>query len=191
MRLAFVLAGALALLGACAQTPAPVVNPPIGFTGRAAIKIDAPRVEIVEAYAAPLRAPNVEHEFAQRPSDLVKAWLRDRLRPAGQGGQFVATIKDASIIAEPLAVKGGIEGAFTKQQSVNLVAKVVVLLEYRRAGGFEATATVSVARSRTLPEGLSLADRDRAYYEFSRELAADLDAQLEANVNDNLRDALL
>ena len=62
MRRIMIAVSMLLVLGACAQTPAKVALPPISFVKGAPIKIDAPRIEIVENYIAPLRAPNIEHE---------------------------------------------------------------------------------------------------------------------------------
>ncbi len=182
---------AAAILTACAQTPAPVVLPAIGFANGAPMRVDAPRIEIVESYHSPMRAPNVEHEFSQSPSALVKAWVRDRMVASGRGGEFRLVIKDASVVAEDLPLKGGIEGALTRQQAVNLKARIVVALEYTRKNGSDAMVTVTVAKSRTLAEGLSPIERDKANYAFIRDLGTDLDRELQQNMDASMRDALL
>ena len=155
------------------------------------MKVDAPRIDIVDSYISPMRAPNVEHELPQSPADLVKAWVRDRLKAAGRGGEFRVVIKDASIVAEDLPLKRGIEGALTRQQAVNLVARIVVSLEYTRRNGADAMVTVTVAKSRTLTEGLSPIERDQANYNFMRDLGADLNRELQQNIDASMREALL
>ena len=117
--------------------------------------------------------------------------MRDRLKAQGRGGEFRVVIKEASVIAEQLPLKGGLQGALTRQQSVNLNAKIVVSLEYSRGNGNEASVVVTVARSRTLSEGLSLTERDDAYYKFTQDLAADLDMNLQANMDSSMREAVL
>lgn len=179
------------MLGACANTPAPVKLQPIGFINGAPMKVDAPRIDIIESYVSPMRAPNVEHELMQSPAALVKAWMRDRLRAVGRGGEFRVVIKDASVIAEDLPLKRGLEGALTRQQAVNLNGRIVVSLEYSRKNGADAMVTVTVAKSRTLPEGLSPIERDQANYNFIRDLGVDLDRELQQNIDASMREALL
>jgi hypothetical protein len=179
------------LLAACAQTPQPTAFPPISFTDRAALAVDAPRIQIVEQYASPLRAPHIEQDLPVAPMTLVKAWFRDRLKAQGKGGEFRAIIKEASVISEDLPKKGGIEGALGRQQAVNLTGRFEVLLEFSRKNGAEANVTVNVSRSRTLTEGLSPIERDKAYYAFMKDLGDDLSRELQTNMENNMREALL
>jgi hypothetical protein len=179
------------LLAACAQTPPPAPFPPISFADRAPLAVDAPRIEIVELYASPLRPPHIEQDLPVAPMTLVKTWLRERLKPQGRGGEFRAKIKEASVISEDLPKKGGIEGALGRQQAVNLTGRIEVLLEYSRKNGAEASVTVNVSRSRTLTEGLSPIERDKAYYAFMKDLGDDLSRELQTNMENNMREALL
>lgn len=179
------------LLAACAQTPPPTPFPPISFTDRAGLSVDAPRIQIIEQYASPMRAPHIEQDLPVAPMTLVKAWFRDRLKAQGKGGEFRATIKEASVISEDLPKKGGIEGALGRQQAVNLTGRFEVLLEFSRKNGAEANVTVNVSRSRTLTEGLSPIERDKAYYAFMKDLGDDLSRELQTNMENNMREALL
>jgi hypothetical protein len=187
----FSLALASVLLAACAQTPAPVAFAPISFVNGAPFKIDAPRIEIVEVFSSPMTPPHIEHLLPSSPTTLVRSWVRDRLQANGRGGSFKVVIKDASVIAEDLPLKGGIEGAFTRQQAVNLNARIVVSLEYYRANGADSSVAVTVSRARTLSEGLSPIERDKAYYAFVKDLASDLDRELQSNMIAAMRDAML
>ena len=179
------------LLAACSSAPPAPSFAPITFTDSAAMRVNAPSIAIQEEFVSPLAPPHVEYEMPVRPVELVRAWVRDRLRPIGSNGTFRVIIKDASVVAEKLATKGGIEGALTTQQGTNLIAKISVELDYESPEQAVATTTVNIYRTQTLAEDLSINDRDKAYYQLAKDLAADLNKQLESNVSQNMRDALL
>ena len=180
------------LLASCSSAPPAPSFAPITFTEWPAMRVNAPSIAIQEDFVSPLAPPHVEYEMPVRPVELVRAWVRDRLRPIGSNGTFRVIIKDASVVAEKLQTKGGIEGALTTQQDTNLVAKIAVELDYEQPDqGAMVTATVNIYRTQTLAEDLSINDRDKAYYQLAKDLAADLNKQLESNVSQNMRDALL
>lgn len=179
------------LLAACSSTPPPPSFAPITFTDWPPMRVNAPSISIQEDFVSPLAPPHVEYEMPVRPVELVRAWVRDRLRPIGTTGTFRVIIKDASVVAEKLPTKGGIEGALTTQQGTNLIAKISVELDYDQPNQGSATATVNIYRTQTLAEDLSINDRDKAYYRLAKDLAADLNKELEASIMQNLRDALL
>ena len=180
------------ILAACTSAPPTPSFTPIGFGQYPSMKVNAPRVDVQEDYVSPLAPPHVEYEMPVRPVELVRGWVRDRLRPIGASGTFRVVIKDASVVAEKLKTKGGIQGALTTQQGTNLIAKISVEIVYEQPSqGTSSSTSVNIFRTQTLAEDASINDRDNAYYQLAKDLAADLNQQLETNINQNMRDALL
>jgi len=144
-------------------------------------------IEIVDLYKSPLKEPNVEQSFPTPPAAAFKHWVGDRLRGVGTNGSLRVTIKDASALRVPLPRTGGIEGLFTTDQVERVDATVDVLLEILDNGGRpEASVTARAQRSRSLPEGLSLNERDKFYEEISEALVNDLNATIEQNMRQHL-----
>ena len=189
--LAVLLSCGVLLLNACSSPPPTPSFAPITFTDYPTLKVNAPSIEVQDDFVSPLAPPHVEYEMPVRPVELVRSWVRDRLRPVGSSGVFRVVIKDASVIAEKLPTKGGIEGALTTQQGTNLSAKISVEFDYDQPNQGSSTTTVNVSRTQTLAEDISINDRDKAYYQLAKDLAADLNREIEAGLNQNMRDALL
>jgi hypothetical protein len=174
---------ALGLIAACSTT---VTRPAIqtqDFSGQPALALSVARVEVVEQYQSPLKEPNVEHTFPTTPAAAFKRWLGDRVKAEGQNDTLRVTIQDASAVRVPLPRTEGLEGMFTTDQVERIDATVSVLLEVVTNGGVAETfITAKAQRSRTLPEGLTLNERDKIYQEITEALVNDLNATIEQNV---------
>ncbi|MDP7547904.1 MAG: hypothetical protein QGF20_11470, partial [Alphaproteobacteria bacterium] len=93
------------LLTACESPLKEVTYPDLRFNHLPVIELDVARIEIVEQYRSPLRAPNVEHELPLAPARAMRNWAADRLRAVGKSGQAKFIIIDASVKAERLRKK--------------------------------------------------------------------------------------
>ena len=186
MRSFAALAGA-ATLAACSSTPPPY--PPISFTDRPAWRVDAPEIVVKDDYSAPMNVPNVEQEMPIRPADVIHAWVRDRLRAAGTGGTLQVEIRQASVVADPAPRRPDSDKDLKK--GTKLTAELDVDLIFTRPGGTPETTSVQVSRSTILTKDLSGADSDKAYYDFTKDLAVDLDKQLQNQATLHMRDALM
>ena len=184
--LVFVFAS-VGMLAACSSAP---TYPPITFTDRPAWRIDAPAITVEDDYASPMRTPNVEQEMPVRPADLIHAWVRDRLRAAGTGGTMKVAIRQASVIADPAPKRPQSESRELRKGSA-LRGEMDVDLVFTRAGGQPEITNVQVTRTTTTTKDLSGKDLDQAYYDFAKELAADLDRQLQTQVAMHMHDALM
>ena len=173
-------AAVLAVLAACAAPPAPPLNMKVTFQNREPIRIDAARVEVTEAYTPSLEAPHIEHLYKQTPATLARRWAAERLDPVGQSGQITLTIKEASVIEEPLPVKKGIAGLLSNESEVRLRATLKARLEYTELGERRRSflADVAAKADRTIPEGATLNERDLAYFDTLETLAAQFDQAL-------------
>ena len=183
---------ALCLIAACSTT---VTRPAIetqDFSGQPPLVLSVARVDVVEQYQSPLKAPNVEHSFPTTPAAAFKRWLGERIKAQGQNDSLRVTIQDAGAVRVPLPRTEGLEGMFTTDQVERIDATLSVLLEVVDNGGIVGPSiTAKAQRSRTLPEGLSLNERDKVYREITEALINDLNATIEQNIRQTLSDYLV
>jgi hypothetical protein len=174
-------------LAACSTTVSRPAIPTLSYAHLPPLELSVGRVEVVEEYRSPLKEPNVEQSFPTPPAVAFKGWVNDRLRAIGQNDTLRVTIKDASAVRVPLPRTEGIEGMFTTDQVERIDATVSVVLEVvNNGGGVDAYVTARAQRSRTLPEGLTLNQRDAIYQEISEALVNDLNATIEQNMRQYL-----
>lgn len=177
-------ASGLALAG-CATAPPRPAFPPIAFDRVAPIKLDVREIEIERTYQPPHAAPNVEHLFAVPPAAAATLWAIDRLVAAGPLGRARFIVREASVVEIPLKQSGGLTGAFTTEQSERYDARLVVEIEIvSEDGRIEGTITVEVTHSRTVPENLTLGERERVWHEMTRAMMGELDVQLDTTIKE-------
>jgi len=178
---------ATTLLAAC-ETPTRVPSyPEITWTHVAPMTFDVGKIEIVDKYQAPLKSPNVEHEFPIVPEQSIKRWVSDRLGTTGGPRTLRITIRNASVVGKSLKVKDGVEGLFYKEQAARYTGNLDVLVEVRSERGFmESAAEARVKRSRSVPEETSPNDLDQIFFELTVAMMKDLDRTLEANIRKHM-----
>jgi len=188
IRLRSLLALALvASVAACADPPAP---PPkfadIHFLALPPFRLNVSQIQIDTKFQPTFQEPNVEHEFPVPPQRAMENWAHDRLQAVGLTTGFVAryTIIDASVRESILPKKDGLKAVFTTQQAERYDGHVSVMLQIIDPQGVaERTATAEASSSRSVPEGITLNDRDKIWYELTRDLMADLDRQIQRQVD--------
>ncbi|MEC9346553.1 MAG: hypothetical protein VYB54_10010 [Pseudomonadota bacterium] len=184
---AVVLPLALAL-GACTPEPPPPAQslPQISFAHRPEIRLTVGDIETVRAFTPTGQAPHIEHAVPIAPVTVVESWIRDRLRAAGGIGFARATIVDASMTETALKTDQSITGIFKTQQARKIAARVEVRIDVETNGSGNGFVTAIVMRDQTLPENLTLQQRDEALIAFVEALGRDLDARLESEITGNL-----
>jgi hypothetical protein len=183
--LCLILSG-LALSGC--TTPPPVRNlDTISYSERPPIRLDVREIEIQRAYQPPSAAPNVDHMFPVPPAAGAQLWAADRLRAAGPLRRARFIVLEAPVIEIPLARADDMTATFTIEQSeryeARLVTELQILAEDDR---IEASVTVEVTHSRTVPENLTLNERVEVWHEMTRSLLDEMDRQLEATITEAL-----
>jgi len=175
---------AASFVAACAATPAPEPHPDLTYGHLAPIHLNAASIDIQTRYIPPLRAPNVEHRAPVPPYVAIRRWGEARLKTRGTtNNQARLVILDASIKEAPLATKGGLKGAFVREQAARYDGRLAVLLEIRDPGGRQlAFVTARAERSATVPEGASIAQRERVWLALTEDMMRDLNKQLEDNI---------
>jgi hypothetical protein len=184
----------LGLLGACQASPPSVPQfDDIRFTGRP-LKIEAAGLEVRDEYKPSFQPPQVEHLFPVTPARAAANWARDRLVPADPASQrrIRATILDAGVKETSLKKSEGLRATFTTEQSERYDARVEMRVDLVGARGFaERTVTARAERSRTVPENITPNDRDKVFYELTKQVMEALDVELERQLRDNFVPYLL
>ena len=184
-RLAF--AAVFLVLAACETPLPPRPRAELSYAHLAALKMNVATVEVASDFTAPLKKPNVEHLLPITPEAAMKRWAGDRLRTGGGTGVARFTVRDASVVETPLAVKKGIVGAFTREQAERYTATVEGTLRIIDDRGFQrGTATARVSLSRTVAEDASLNEREMAWFRLVEDLMKSFDAEMERNVRRHL-----
>lgn len=182
----------LGLVAACSTTVSRPAIETQDFSGQPPLVLSVARIEVVEQYQSPLKEPNVEHSFPTTPAAAFKRWLGERVKAKGQDDTLRVTIQDASAVRVPLPRTEGLEGMFTTDQVERIDGTVSVLLEVVDNGGVvRAFVTAKAQRARTLPEGLTLNERDKAYQQITEALINDLNATIEQNMRQFLSKYLI
>ncbi|MBT7759834.1 MAG: hypothetical protein HN732_21065 [Rhodospirillaceae bacterium] len=175
------------LLTACESPLQEVSYPELRFSHLPPIQINVARIDIVEQFRSPLRAPHVEHELPLTPAQAMRNWATDRLRAVGTSGQAKFIIVDASVKAQQLRKKKGLKATFTLDQAARYNTRLEARLEIETAGGLgQGFATATATRQRTMPEAASINDRDDALYRFIESAAQDFDRVMAANIDRHL-----
>ena len=152
----------------------------ITFTHQDPISLDVRRIDVIDQYSAPGTLPNVEHEFPVSLEATAERWASDRLRANGSAGSARVRILDASVVEQRLETKEGISGLVTTDQSEKYSARLLVeVVAENPARGLNGSASAEIRRSRTVPEGLTLNEREKIWYEMAEKIARDMDERLE------------
>ena len=161
--------------------------PPVS-TAAAPVKIALDVQAVTLADNSPLQMPGslyANNHFSPTIADEIKKWAGDHLQAAGQTGVATVIIKNASVTEQNLAVKGGIENAFTRQQGVKYTAQAEVVIEAKGQDSF-ATTDATATRSVTLPENPSPLEKQDAYYTLLTGLMKDLDQNLNTGIQSHM-----
>jgi hypothetical protein len=181
---------AVALTLAACETPDPTPRyPDINFTHEAPIRFDVHDVDFVQAYVPPATLPNVEHLFPVRPTVVARRWAADRVAAVGLQGVVRVTLIDASVIETALDTTSGIKGAFIDDQAARYDAKVRIRIEIINSlGETEGRAEALAHRARSVPEGITLVEREQIWFELTEQVMRELDVELEATIRRYLGD---
>ena len=179
------LAGALlivvtAIAAACQTAPErPPAPAALSFADLPPLVFDLGRIEVVERPAA--RNPSdVDFLFPTPPAVAVALWIEERLRARGSAGVLRVTVDEASARSTPLQTNTEFRDLFTEEQAERLDVRLRVTIEaIDESGAVRGSAILDARRSRTLPEGITLAERERIYDEVVGALLFDYNASQE------------
>ncbi|GLQ05351.1 hypothetical protein [Sneathiella chinensis] len=183
-RIVLMVGAALALvLSGCVSTPEKQTFADITFQHLTPINLDVGEIRVVNDFRAPLKAPHVEHELPVKIDQSVTRWVRDRLKAVGNSGSVaVVTIKDASAVETSLEKTTGLSGLVTRDQAELYTFQVDVDLQIQTISGSRGFANAVAKRQKSVPEDISLNDREQVYYGQVERLMQDFDLEMEKNI---------
>jgi len=183
------LAGlAVASLAGCETTLPLNEFPDLRYNHLPPIRLDAVRVDVVEQYKSIGARPYVEHEFPRRPAAVAARWATDRLKAVGAGNIVRFTILKGSVVEVPLARTSGIKGIFTIDQSEQYDGALSVRVDIIGPGGRPlAYVTSQATLSRSVPEDITLAAREKAWFRMTEAMMNKLNLSLERQIRQNFK----
>ena len=146
------------------------------------IRLDVGDVRIEQTYVSPGRDPNVEHIFPVKPEDAALRWGQDRLEAEGDRLVFRYIVREASVTETALETESGVTGLLTTDQAERYDARIVIDMEILDGRQVQATASTEARRFITVPEGISLKEREQVWYDLTDNLMNDLNTQLEETI---------
>ena len=175
----------------CATPPPQNRFAEITFEHLDPIRLDVAEVVMEQSYVPPNETPNVDHLFPVAPADGALRWAGDRLVAKGTSRRAHFIVRDASAIEESLDTSDGITGILTVDQSERYSGHIMVELQIFDGNRLEGTASAEARRSITVPEDLSLREREEVWYQLTEDILADLNRELEKVISSTYAPYLL
>ncbi len=176
------VAGFAGLVSACAVDEPGNRFAQITYQHLPDIRLDVGEVQIEQAYVTPGREPAVDHRFPVQPKDAAARWAQDRLVAAGDRLTFRYIIRDASAVETELPKTTGVSGMLTTDQSERYETHIVIEMQVLDGRQVQGTAQAEASRSVTVPEDITLNERERVWYRLTEDTMKDLDKQLEETI---------
>ena len=170
----------------CEKTNLDNSLPELTFTHQPVIQLDVEKIEIINEYKMPFKAPNIEHLVPISPGASAERWASDVLRPVGRTGTAQFVITRGTVTRENLKIKKGIEGIFSLDQSKKFKGTVEVRLDIFKDQG-KAVARASASRSQTLREDASPNTQARLWYNIVESLMQSFDREMREQVNSHFQ----
>lgn len=178
-----VAAGLLAALTACETTLPPRAFPDLRYNHLSPIRLDAVRVDVVQLYKSTGAKPYVEHEFPTKPAFVAAQWATDRLQASGVNNVVRVSIVNGAVVEVPLKRTTGVTGVFTTDQSERYDGTLEIKIEIIGPQGRQLASVSSQARrSRTVPENITLANREKVWFRMTESMMNDLNLSLERQI---------
>lgn len=148
------------------------------------IRLAVAELQVIPAYAAPGRPPNVEHRM-QAPLQAVAAqWARRDVRAVGTTDRARVIVRQASIVAVALKRKTGVSGLFRKEPNTRFDGTLALAIEVRNdKGDLLGQVSAKATRSREVLEGASREDHEAVWRAMAERLVADVARELERQVS--------
>lgn len=173
----------LLFAAACSPAAPPEKFPEITFQHMQPINLNVARIEYAPRYKPPVAAPNVGHDFPVPPVRAAENWIRDRLRATGASGVATVRINSAVATENKLKVEKGLTGLFTTDQAWRyevVIDVTITAVDPNRQT--KANAQAVARRSRTVPEDISLADREAVWFDITDKAMADFNSTFELQI---------
>lgn len=163
--------------GCVSAPPESAQQPALTFAHMSPVLLNVAKVEIFDAYKPPMQNPNAEHLMPTPPASAARILAAEKLLADGDSRILRVLIEDASVIRENLPLTEGFWGVLSQEPAERYKARVALRFELVNEEAPDITvghASVIGTRTKTLVEGVSPAERDRAMTELTEGLMSDL-----------------
>ncbi|MGC6530324.1 MAG: hypothetical protein ACON4G_04815 [Candidatus Puniceispirillaceae bacterium] len=127
------------------------------------LAINARRLEIIDNWLMPLKAPYVEHELKKPPAASLIEWASLVVQPKGGSGEVILNISEASVKHEELPPAEGFLNSLKDNQETRIrVTLSAQLLWIQPVGNYTGTAELAAKTSQSLPESATPSDYEIA-----------------------------
>ncbi|MBI1273467.1 MAG: hypothetical protein GC131_05240 [Alphaproteobacteria bacterium] len=189
-----ILAASLVLLlAACSTEPAPAPPPQkLDYSSLGTIDLNVARVSTVSnAVQTPEQPPYIGHLLKPTLEDAVQQWVGDRIKAVGYKGYATVLINVAEVKRETLSRDKGFDAMFKRQQAEKWIGKLELAVNAEVPDdGYSGYASASVSRFITLPEDSEPYERAAAWKVMLNNMMADLNTQMQQNIQAHLRGIL-
>jgi hypothetical protein len=176
-------------LAGCSSPPPRTRFPDLTYGHLGQFRLNVSRIDVESEYKSPMAAPNIEHLLPVPPEQTLRRWASDRLVATGTPQRFARfVIQDAKVTDTLLPRTPGVRGAFTSDQTNRYDGSLAVRLEVRADRGNlrEGEASAWATRSRTVAEGITLNEREKAWFDLVESMMNDINAELDRQIRANL-----
>ncbi|WP_420547033.1 hypothetical protein [Curvivirga sp.] len=186
----FIVISIITLIAACSTKVERHNFPDLTYTHLQRVDLDVAAIEVLQAYQPPLQHPNIEHETPISMLGTTATWAKDVFKSVGHSGTAKIIISEASIIEEPLSNNASITSTFTTEQSEKYISQLTVEIRIEDAFGGSASSNATVSRSITVPEDISLTDRERVWFDLIEDTVNDMNLKIRDGISKYLKDYL-
>ena len=181
-------------VAACSNNPPPpLTQPPISFNDAKPFVFDVARVEIVTKFVTPSTPPHIEFQLAVSPENAAKRWVQDRLQPKGTAGILRVVINDASATETNIPKdpnKSVLDLNNVDQTRIDMSLDVALqILDDRQFVTAEVTGKAS--RSRSLPTGIKLNERDKILHDMVIDLVRGWGQEVDPQIHNTFPKSVL
>ena len=185
---------ALVTAAGCATTPPAAVFPELTWGHLPPLRLLVDDVQVINAYTPPGVDPYVDHAFPTPPALAAFRWAKDRLVAAGgnsSGNIVVATILEGQVQEVRLQTTGGLTGALKTEQAERYDGRLTMRVELFAATGAVDTVSVSIDRTQSVLEGITVSERRQVWFEYTEAMMAEFNGRMEDEIRRRMRDYLV
>jgi hypothetical protein len=181
---------AIFALAAC-QTSAPARLGSPQFSGPS-FMVRAGDIGFTRSSPVPATDVQARYQFPTRLDSGMEKWANDRIKLVGGQNRLELEIVEATITEEVLPTTKGLAGLFKNEQSSRYRGKLKVLLKLYTPDRISAHAGVEseVQRSITVPEGLSVAERQQAFNDLVISMLQQVDTDMSQRIPQHMAEFL-
>lgn len=153
--------------------------------------VNVATISVETKYDPTANPKDISNTFPTPPDLALKTYAESRFKAAGGQGVLHFVIEDASVTKDDLKSSNSVARWVNADNRDRYTAVVKVGLYRDSDGGFGATGTtgaqLKAERTLTIPDGVSLDERDRLLQSFMATLLADVDRTAVGALNDTMR----